>query len=49
METQYSEYVTQTELVDSQITSAYKGFIFGVFFGSVVVFLIGVPTCLYSQ
>jgi len=49
METQYSEFVTQAELLDSQINSFYKGFIVGVAIGSTVVFLLGIPTCLYSH
>lgn len=49
METQYSEFVTQTELLNSQINSFYKGFIIGVAIGAIVVFLLGLPTFLYAK
>jgi hypothetical protein len=46
METQYSEFVTQSELLDSQIGSFYRGMVVGIFGGGAVVALLTLSTCL---
>jgi hypothetical protein len=46
METQYSEYVTQSELQESQLGSFYRGMLVGVLTGGGVVCFLTLSTCL---
>jgi hypothetical protein len=46
METDYTEYVTQSDLLDKQIGSFFRGMVVGIFGGGIVVTLLTLSTCL---
>jgi hypothetical protein len=46
METDFTEYVTQSELSERQIGSFYRGVLAGIFGGGIVVTMLTLSTCL---
>ena len=46
METDYTEYVTQSDLLDKQIGYFFRGMVVGIFGGGAVVTLLTLSTCL---
>jgi hypothetical protein len=46
METDYTEYVTQSDLLDKQIGSFYRGVLAGILGGGMIVTMLTLSTCL---